>query len=90
VYPDDVKFCAKDGAKLLVTSTASPTPATPPLGVPPVGATPPSAPAVPRSPTPPFAGPRTVDFSKLTGQLQAGQRLRIETPGGGGYGDPHE
>ncbi len=27
---------------------------------------------------------------KLTGQLQAGQRLRIETPGGGGYGDPHE
>ncbi len=25
---------------------------------------------------------------KASGELQAGQRLRIETPGGGGYGEP--
>jgi N-methylhydantoinase B len=27
---------------------------------------------------------------KLTGELQRGQRLRIETPGGGGFGDVHD
>jgi N-methylhydantoinase B/oxoprolinase/acetone carboxylase alpha subunit len=26
--------------------------------------------------------------AKTTGRLQAGERLRIETPGGGGYGSP--
>jgi N-methylhydantoinase B len=26
---------------------------------------------------------------KVTGELRAGQRLRIETPGGGGFGDVH-
>jgi serine/threonine-protein kinase len=71
VYTDDVKFCAKDGTKLLTGSTASPTPPTPPLGV--SAVTPPSsAPAVPPAPrpaTPPFAGQRTLDFSKLAGQL---------------------
>jgi N-methylhydantoinase B len=29
-------------------------------------------------------------ISKITGvHLAAGQRLRLETPGGGGFGDPH-
>jgi N-methylhydantoinase B len=28
--------------------------------------------------------------AKATGRLQAGQRLRIETPGGGGYGSPDD
>jgi N-methylhydantoinase B len=28
--------------------------------------------------------------AKTTGRLHAGERLRIETPGGGGYGDPSE
>jgi serine/threonine-protein kinase len=83
VYPDDVKFCAKDGAKLLVTSTSSPTPATPPLGVAPVSATPPFAPAVPRTPAPPLAGGRTVDFSKLTGQL-LDNRYQVEKKVGEG------
>jgi serine/threonine-protein kinase len=85
VYPDDVKFCAKDGAKLLASSTSSPTPPTPPLGVPSVAApTPPAAPAVPRSPTPPFAGPRTVDFSKLTGQLLDNRYQVVKKVGEGG------
>jgi N-methylhydantoinase B len=28
--------------------------------------------------------------SKITGTLRSGQRLRIETPGGGGFGDARE
>ena len=67
MYADEVKFCAKDGSKLLAGSTASPTPATPPAGVPSVAAPAPAAP--PGPPTPPFVGTRTVDFSKLAGQL---------------------
>jgi N-methylhydantoinase B/oxoprolinase/acetone carboxylase alpha subunit len=27
--------------------------------------------------------------AKVTGRLRAGERLRIETPGGGGYGAPY-
>ena len=81
MYTDDVRFCAKDGTKLLTGSTATPTPATPPLGVPPVrpnspvppaaavAATAPTAPAAPSAATPASTGPKTVDFAKLSGQL---------------------
>ncbi len=85
MYPDDVKFCAKDGTKLLMSSTPSPTPATPPLGVTPIGtpAVMPPPPA-PRSPAPPFAGSRTVDFSKLTGQLLDNRYQVVKKVGEGG------
>ena len=67
VYPDDVKFCAKDGARLLTGVTGTPTPATPPLGV--QSVTPPRAAAAAPPPPPPPGGMHTVDFSKLAGQL---------------------
>ena len=68
MYPDDVKFCAKDGARLLTGATGSPTPPTPPLGV--QSVTPPRPPAAaPPPPSPMPGGGRTVDFSKLAGQL---------------------
>jgi len=77
VYADDVKFCAKDGARLLTGVTGTPTPPTPPLVV--ASVTPPRSPAAPAAPpsaesrapspaVPPFGG-RTVDFSKLAGML---------------------
>jgi serine/threonine-protein kinase len=61
-----VKFCAKDGARLLTGATGTPTPPTPPLGV--QSVTPPR-PAAPVPAPPPPGGTRTVDFSKLAGQL---------------------
>ena len=66
VYPDEVKFCAKDGARLLTGVTGTPTPPTPPLGV--QSVTPPR-PAAAAVPPPPPGGMRTVDYSKLAGQL---------------------
>ena len=86
VYADDVKFCDKDGTKLLPGSTMSPTPPTPPLGVaavPPAPAAP-AAPAAARPATPPFAGPRTVDFSKLSGQLLDNRYQVVKKVGEGG------
>ena len=83
MYGDDVSFCARDGARLLGASTASPTPATPAAGVPPI---PPPAPAAPRAPaTPPFSGgPKTVDFSKLAGQTLDDRYLVSKKIGEGG------
>ena len=70
MYPDDVKFCAKDGARLLTGVTGTPTPVTPPAGVAPVAPPPPPPPPAAPPAAPPFAGgPKTVDFSKLAGQL---------------------
>ena len=62
-----MRFCAKDGTKLLTVSTSSPTPVTPAVGVSPVRSADP-APARPAG-TPPFPARATVDFSKLSGQL---------------------
>ncbi len=41
----------------------------------------------PSTPTRPGAPPQRLP-AKTTGRLRAGERLRIETPGGGGYGHP--
>ena len=85
MYPDDARFCTKDGGRLIAFGGAAtvPTPATPLSPTPPPPPPPPRH-TTPRANTPAISQKKVVNHSNMAGQVLDGRYAIVKKVGEGG------